>query len=160
MLTGHFSTPCESKYHRSATEIQIQPKPWNLTHCNPTKLKVNSAIRVESFRPLMEGVPAHLAVCGISSNHALLFQANRGLIQVWRPTVEKASTRCLSSPPVGAAGCVKDSGILCRVPVALGPNPCGVSGFVWGWAQGCEELFKLCNVGIEVDVDEELRVQE
>lgn len=54
---------------------------------------------------------------------------------------------------------MKDSGILCRVPVALGPNPCGVFGFVWGWAQGCEESSILCDVRIDVDVDEELRVR-
>lgn len=41
------------------------------THCNPTKLNVKSAILVDSFRPLMEGVPAHLAACGILIIHGL-----------------------------------------------------------------------------------------
>ena len=35
------------------------------THCKPNKLKVNNAILADSFRPLMEGVPTHLAACGI-----------------------------------------------------------------------------------------------
>lgn len=41
------------------------------THCNPTKLNVKSAILVDSFRPWMEGVPAHLAACGILIIHVL-----------------------------------------------------------------------------------------
>ena len=36
------------------------------TYCNPNKLKVNSAIRMDSVRPLIEGEPTHLAACGMS----------------------------------------------------------------------------------------------
>lgn len=44
------------------------------TYCNPTKLNVNSAIRADSFRPLMDGEPAHLAPCGmLVRRHALRF---------------------------------------------------------------------------------------
>lgn len=35
------------------------------THCKPNKLNVNRAIRADSFRPLIDGVPTHLAACGI-----------------------------------------------------------------------------------------------
>ena len=28
-------------------------------HCNPTRLKVNKAIRMDSVEPLIDGVPAH-----------------------------------------------------------------------------------------------------
>lgn len=44
------------------------------TYCKPTKLNVNSAIRADSFRPLMDGEPAHLAPCGmLVRRHALRF---------------------------------------------------------------------------------------
>lgn len=29
------------------------------THCKPTRLKVNRAIRIDSVEPLIDGVPAH-----------------------------------------------------------------------------------------------------
>jgi hypothetical protein len=34
-------------------------------NCNPNKLKVSNAMRADSVRPLIEGVPTHLAACGI-----------------------------------------------------------------------------------------------
>lgn len=37
------------------------------TYCKPNKLKVNSTMRTHSLRPLIEGVPTHLAACGILS---------------------------------------------------------------------------------------------
>jgi hypothetical protein len=56
--------------HHLFTITKRQNKRGN-THCNPTKLNVKSAILVDSFRPLMEGVPAHLAACGILIIHVL-----------------------------------------------------------------------------------------
>lgn len=97
-LTGHLSTPREpipKENPKSATDTTqrsmaskdkhkldnvaqhltryIRPKQNGKgnTHCNPTKLNVKSAILVDSFRPLMEGVPAHLAACGILIIHVL-----------------------------------------------------------------------------------------
>lgn len=43
------------------------------THCNPTRLNVNNAIRVASERPLIEGVPAHRAACGIVAIRVLAY---------------------------------------------------------------------------------------
>ena len=37
----------------------------NQTYCSPNKLNVNSAMRIDSVFPLMDGEPTHLAACGI-----------------------------------------------------------------------------------------------
>lgn len=69
-LTSHLSAPGKSTTSKSALRIIDALstlghfKPGN-THCKPTKLNVNSAIRVDSDFPLMAGVPTHRAVCGI-----------------------------------------------------------------------------------------------
>lgn len=40
------------------------------THCNPTRLNVNSAMRIDSVLPLIDGVPTHDAACGIAAMYA------------------------------------------------------------------------------------------
>lgn len=56
-LTCHFYAPCKS------TVINFSPcfvsTSSTLTYCNPTRLKVNRAIRMDSVEPLIEGVPTH-----------------------------------------------------------------------------------------------------
>lgn len=56
---------------RSSTIVVLPPRVLSQgnTHCKPTRLKVNNAMRVDSLFPLMNGVPAHRAACGMVLSH-------------------------------------------------------------------------------------------
>lgn len=70
-LTGHFCTPGKPINALSAYlflhPLSMPQEGDPNTHCSPTKLNVNSAMRVDSDLPLIEGVPAHRAVCTMPS---------------------------------------------------------------------------------------------
>lgn len=51
---------------RSKTSVVVDRS----TYCNPNKLNVNSAIRIDSDFPLIEGEPTHRAACGMLTTPA------------------------------------------------------------------------------------------
>lgn len=66
------------------------------THCNPTRLNVNRAMRVDSVRPLMDGEPTHDAACGMA---AVLWVAYSSAPPLCYPS----SSRCCRVSPARTA---------------------------------------------------------
>lgn len=98
--TGHLSTPSEPILNEESNQSQEPDSHSHVdlpqmcihsfgvsfrgnTYCNPTRLKVNSAMRVDSLRPLMDGVPAHRAACGMIVSRVRAYAFPRLLTQNW-----------------------------------------------------------------------------
>lgn len=80
--TGHLRAPCKPVLQRNCQPLNIHRRRSacvpsrnvsRCTHCNPTRLNVNNAILIASDRPLIEGVPAHRAACGILAIRLLAY---------------------------------------------------------------------------------------